>query len=142
MKNLIIILWITVFFCSCGENKSASSSESGEDESVSMAGIFVYNGDTLKITKDEESYSNEIEFDIVAQNEEQWITVFNTADHFESMDDQVKYQFQDSSEYSIEDLVFSYSYTNDNWTIEDLVSENNRDTSRLINLSGLYVRVE
>lgn len=58
------------------------------------------------------------------------------------MDDQVKYQFQDSSEYSIEDLKFTYSYTNDNWTIEDLVSENNRDTSRFINLSGLYVRVD
>ncbi len=107
-----------------------------------MSGIFVYNGDTLKITKDEESYANEIEFYIVAQNEEQWKTVFNTAGHLESLDDQVKYQFQDSSEYSIEDLVFSYSYTNDNWTIEDLVSENNRDTSRLINLSGLYERVE
>lgn len=139
MKNLIIILCIIVLFYSCGQDRSTSSSE---DETFSMSGTFVYNGDTLKITKDEESYSNEIEFDIVAQNEEQWITVFNTADHFESMDDQVKYQFQDSSEYSIEDLVFSYSYTNDNWTIEDLVSENNRDTSRLINLSGLYVRVE
>jgi len=78
----------------------------------------------------------------VAQNEEQWKTLFNTADHLESMDDQVKYQFQDSSEYSIEDLKFTYSYTNDNWTIEDLVSENNRDTSRFINLSGLYVRVD
>jgi len=136
MSKIIYILLFTVLCFSC---KKSTETNYESEESNSRAGVFAIGSDTLKI---EEEYDSDISFDISAVNENVQAFVFNTATTIESEEDYQKYSFSDSSEYTFEDLVFTYSYLNDTWTIDDLVWSNKLDTTRQIDLSGTYKRVE
>ena len=135
MKSLkISLLFLIIVGFSCTQKPSGS--EGGD----SLSGVFAKGEDTLKITANIDM--DEIEFDITAQNDQQWKTVFNTASHLESVSDADKFVFQDSSEYTFEDLIFTYTYSKNQWEVTDLVFQNKRDEKRITDLSGTYVKVK
>ena len=131
LQFLSLILLMLSFSCT----QKPSGSEGGD----SLSGVFANNQDTLKITANMDM--NEIEFDITAQNDQQWKSVFNSAPHLESTNDAIIFTFQDSSEYSFEDLTFTFNYSKKQWEITDIVFQNNSDINRKTDLSGIYLRV-
>ena len=131
-KSYFLVLLLLSFSCA----QKPSGSEGWDD----LSGVFAIGQDTLRIEANLDM--NEIGFDITAQNEQQWKSVFNDADHLESTGKSEIFIFQDSSEYTFEDLIFTYNYSKDTWEIEDLVFLEKRDSDRMTDLSGIYQRVK
>ena len=134
MKTISYFLVLLLLSFSCTQKPSASE---GWD---ALSGVFVNGEDTLKIEANIDF--NMIGFDVTSQNELQWKTVFDDAEHLEATGKSEKFIFQDSSEYTFEDLIFTYSYSKDTWEIEDLVYQKKRDSNRVTDLSGIYQRVK
>ena len=135
MKNIILIALSLILVSSC---KTRTESQGSADE-LSMNGKFAKGTDTLKV---DVGMEGTIDFDISASNEAVQTFVFNTAELFEYGDEYDKFMFKDSSEYSYQDLIFTYTYSSDTWKIEDLIWKNKLDSSRQIDLSGTYKRAD
>ena len=135
MKAFTFCITFFLIVCYACTQKSTAS-----EEWEALSGKFAINQDTLEITANLET--NSMYFDIRVQNKQQWKSVFNDAAHVESTRNSEIFVFQDSSEYAFEDLVFTYSYRKDQWEVEDMVFENNRDNNLVTDLSGIYQRVD
>ena len=110
-----------------------------------MEGLFVRpEGDTLKITKGEVIFIEDIDFDLTAQTEEAWATVFNSAQLLEATEDLETYNFYDTitNELPPTILIFTYSYADDNWSVDDRGFKNRKDTLTKVDFSGVFKRVE
>jgi hypothetical protein len=127
--------------CSSGKNTSDESADS-ESAAPALSGTFIRGADTLKIVKDADSFTNEIEFDIYARNSAKEQYVFNTAPFSGGTEQEETYVFKDSSAYNYEDLLFTYAYAKDHWVITDKVYRQNPDSTARVNLSGIYARLK
>jgi hypothetical protein len=110
IKNLFYFTMALLLIASC---KTKTESQSSPDE-LSMNGVFAKGIDTLKI---EIGMEGTIDFDISASNEVVQAFVFNAAELFECGDDFDMFKFKDSSEYTYEDLIFTYTTNKDNRSV-------------------------
>ncbi len=138
MIRPLLLLLSALFVAACGKESSTSE----VSDASPLEGVFVKGSDTLKVVHDPTAFSKEIDFDFYAANDEVIAYLFNSADFDDYVGEDEMYTFNDSSDVTFEDLVLTFSYENDHWTVQDLVYSQNRDSTKSIDYGGIYTRLE